>query len=862
VRINTTPYKTTIINTYAHTETAKEEEKDKFYDKLEETIRNVPHQDTIIMVGDFNAQIGKEEHNKNIAGKQTLHEKTNDNGERLCALAARTGMTIASTKFKHSQGKKATWLAPNGRYETQIDHILISRRRQAIIQDVHSNKAACADTDHYLVIAKVKQKKISRRNKKNVEVRWKVDELQTEDIRNKYEIEIANKLQLNPKHNIEQKWTQMKKQIKETADKTIGREEKRKKNSWWNSECEKVVNEKAKEWEKYTDERNEERREAYKEKRTIANTVIEKEKNKWIEKLMEKIETENKKSNARKFYRQVKAMNNNIKAPIKCGLRDSEGRFAETEEEEKAIWKTYFQRILNSSNNDETLTTQKRTEAIDDMEEPTNEEIAETIKELKNGKTAGKDNICNELIKYGGEKMSENIQQMIKDIWKNEQIPEEWKIGRIMPIYKSGDHTKCDNYRGITLLNTAYKILTNIINKRMTQYIKIDEYQCGFLKGRSTVDAIHTVKQIIAKANEYNTQIYIMFIDFRKAFDSIDRKEMIKIIEQLMIPEKLKRVVKMIIVNTKATVITRGGETEEFTINKGIRQGDSLSATLFIIVMDYVVRNIDRKNTIRNRGVQIIAYADDITIVAKNQKLLKETIDEIVREGRKVGLELNKEKTKILTTREQTEAMKIGNDTYECVKTFKYLGITINTEGTNQQEIKEKIMAGNKAYFANSKTLRSKKIEKKTKIKIYKTLIRPIVTYAGETLTMTKRDEQRLEIFERKIIRVIVGPNRMEDGSIQRKTNKEIEEIMEGETITKYIKQQRLRWLGHMWRKDESVVTRQIMGWQPAHNRRIGRPRKTWIEEVKNDLQKIGIKGWEEKTRDREEWKQITKKIK
>ena len=98
-----------------------------------------------------------------------------------------------------------------------------------------------------------------------------------------------------------------------------------------------------------------------------------------------------------------------------------------------------------------------------------------------------------------------------------------WKESIIVPIHKKGDRMDCNNYRGFSLLSTSYKILSNILLSRMTPYAnKIKgEYQRGFTKNRSTVDHIFSIRQILEKKWEYNKDVYQLFIDFEKAYDSL-----------------------------------------------------------------------------------------------------------------------------------------------------------------------------------------------------------------------------------------------------------------------------------------------------------------------------------------------------
>lgn len=146
----------TIINAYAPTDVTKRIEKNKFYENLEEVCENLPKRHTVLLLGDFNAKLGKEEFLKTVAGKETIHEVTTDNGIRLSFLAAQLGMFIVSTKFKHIKEHKITWISPGGISENQIDHVLIKKERQKDIKDVRSFKVESVNSDHFLLIVKMK----------------------------------------------------------------------------------------------------------------------------------------------------------------------------------------------------------------------------------------------------------------------------------------------------------------------------------------------------------------------------------------------------------------------------------------------------------------------------------------------------------------------------------------------------------------------------------------------------------------------------------------------------------------------------------------------------------------------------------
>ena len=122
-------------------------------------------------------------------------------------------------------------------------------------------------------------------------------------------------------------------------------------------------------------------------------------------------------------------------------------------------------------------------------------EVELAIDKLKSHKLPGIDQIPAELIKAGGRTICLEIHKLITSIWKKEKLPEEWKESIIVPIHKKGDKSDCNNYRGISLLPTTYKILSNILLSRLIPYAKeiIGDHQCGFRHNRSTIDHIQGV---------------------------------------------------------------------------------------------------------------------------------------------------------------------------------------------------------------------------------------------------------------------------------------------------------------------------------------------------------------------------------
>jgi hypothetical protein len=190
------------------------------------------------------------------------------------------------------------------------------------------------------------------------------------------------------------------------------------------------------------------------------------------------------------------------------------------------------------------------------------------------------------------------------------------------------------------------------------------------------------------------------------------------------------------------------------------------------------------------------------------------------------------------------------------VAEFTYLGTLISNDNSVEKEIQKRILAGNRTYFAAVSLFRSRLLSRTNKILLYKTLIRPVVSYGAEAWTITKKDEQALLVFERKIFRRIYGP-KCENGEWKSRMNRELEEMNKGENIVKWIKGQRISWLGHLERMEEDRMPNKIFTQEPERTRRRGRSRKRWKEEVERDLQVLGVRRWRELVTDTKKWKDI-----
>jgi hypothetical protein len=151
-----------------------------------------------------------------------------------------------------------------------------------------------------------------------------------------------------------------------------------------------------------------------------------------------------------------------------------------------------------------------------------------------------------ELIQAGGKMLLSAIHKLINSVW-NKELPDQWKESIIVQVHKMGAKADCNKYRGISLLSTSYKILSNILLSRLGPYINeiIGDHQCGFHCNKSTTDQIFCIRQILEKKWEYNKTIHQLFIDFKKGSVSVGRQVLYNILIEFGVPMNIMRLFKI-----------------------------------------------------------------------------------------------------------------------------------------------------------------------------------------------------------------------------------------------------------------------------------------------------------------------------
>ena len=203
---------------------------------------------------------------------------------------------------------------------------------------------------------------------------------------------------------------------------------------------------------------------------------------------------------------------------------------------------------------------------------------------------------------------------------------------------------------------------------------ELPDVQAGFRKGRGTRDQIVNICWIMKKAREFHKNIYFCFIDYAKAFDSVDHNKLWTILKEMRIPDHLTCLLRNLYAGQEATVRTGHRTTDWFQIGKGVCQGCILSSYLVNFYAEYIMRNTGLEEAqagikIAGRNINNLRYADDTTLMAESEEELKSLLMNVKEESEKVGLKLNIQKTKIMASGHIT-SWEIDGETEETVSDF------------------------------------------------------------------------------------------------------------------------------------------------------------------------------------------------
>ena len=335
--------------------------------------------------------------------------------------------------------------------------------------------------------------------------------------------------------DIDTQWQQIKEMWTSTCSEVLGKKKYQQKD-WISAETVNKVQVRKEKKGAVNNSRTRAAKAAAQEEYTEANRAVKNsvktDKANFIEDLAKEAEDASAQGNMKQLYdvtRKLAGKYKNTDRPIK----DKNGNVLTSDEDQLKRWREHFEELLNRPPPQNPPDIAPAEEVLQiNCERPSKAEIEKAIQHMKRGKASGPDKIPAEAIKADIETSTEILHDLFGKIWEQEEIPTEWKEGYLVKLPKKGDMQECKNYRGIMLLSVPGKVLNRIILDRLKTGVdaKLRDHQAGFQKDRSCTDQIATLRIIVEQSMEWDSSLYINFVDYEKAFDSLDRDTLWKLL--------------------------------------------------------------------------------------------------------------------------------------------------------------------------------------------------------------------------------------------------------------------------------------------------------------------------------------------
>jgi hypothetical protein len=371
-------------------------------------------------------------------------------------------------------------------------------------------------------------------------------------------------------------------------------------------------------------------------------------------------------------------------------------------------------------------------------------EVTDQVRALKLGKSAGLDRISSELVKASLPIMLDTYTQLFNAVLGSGHYPRAWNTGYIVNIYKAGGRDDPANYRGITINSCLGKVFSMVLNKRLQDFIDQNhlmvDSQIGFRKKARTSDHLFIIRTLVDKyVKGQRKPLYICFVDFEKAYDSVWRRGMFLKLLQYGIRGKFFNIIESLYEQSEACIKTESVRSELFQCNSGVKQGDVLSPLLFNMYIndlpDALGQDLDTP-VLKTTSVNSLLYADDLAIMSLSAQGLQLAIDKLEKYCQQWRMKVNMSKTKILqintTGRKCTARFNFGVTILENVQSYKYLGMIINSSGTLNVAKQNMQDRASKAVYKLKTCIRDADVTPKLGIKLFDQLIKPICLYGSE----------------------------------------------------------------------------------------------------------------------------------
>jgi len=866
----------TLLSCYAPTLAAPQEEKEQFYDQLSRAVKAVPFKHKLYVLGDFNARVGRDhEIWRRVIGAHGIGNM-NANGSLLLEMCAEHRLVVTNTVFQQANKYKASWMHPRSKHWHLIDFVLTRQRDLHDVRLTRVFRATTSWSDHRLVRAAVflTTRPVKRRHRAARLKKLDVAKLKDEDICAEFQGELDQALASDDTDH----WHSFKPAVYDAAAKVIGFRRKRHKD-WFDDQdieaCRLLDSMHVTHLAWINDKNDSSKKSAYVTARGAAQRKLRQMKDQWWADKALQLQSAADRGDTKSFYDGLKA----VYGPRDSGsipVRSRDGSTLITDcEGILSRWAEHFHEVLNQAPTfDPSVLSQIPDWDTADslMQPPSHYEVQRAINQMKSGKAPGNDGLPPELFKSGGPKLIAKLVQLFGNAWIKRAVPQDFKDALIVHIFKrKGDRSVCDDHRGISLLSIPGKILARIILNRLSKHVNdigiLPEGQCGFRAGRGTIDMLFTARQLQEKCREQQCDLFAVFVDLTKAFDSVDRPALWQILLKIGCPTDFVSIIRSFHEGMQACVVENGEKSPDFDVANGTKQGCVMAPLLFIIFFSMMLlvafkdceagipiryrtdgdvfdlRRLQAITKVQTAIIRDLLFADDCALVAHTSEDAQLLFDRFSSTAKRFGLTVSLKKTEAMhqsypLQHSATADIVAGDTQLKSTDKFCYLGSYLSNTVTADCDITSRLAKAGGAFGKLQRRLWGEHdVSLSTKVAVYRAVVLTTLLYGCECWTMYRHHVRRLDQFHMRCLRRIAGVKWQ-----HRVPNTEVLQTCGIDSVETFLLQAQFRWIGHVVRMPGERIPKQIFYGQLEAGRRLpGGPVKRYKDCLRENLKKCGL---------------------
>ena len=478
-------------------------------------------------------------------------------------------------------------------------------------------------------------------------------------------------------------------------------------------------------------------------------------------------------------------------------------------------------------------------------------------------KTTKQPVLTTSLLRYGGCALYRRLHNFILDCWSAKCLPQQWKDANIILLHKQrGDRAECGNSHGISLLSVAGKVLAKIMLTRLLEHVVVlvlPESQCGFRRGRSTIDMIFVARQLQEKGCEQHQDLYLAFVDLTKVFDTVNQDLLWNILRKFGCPPTFIAILQQFHTGMCAQVVMAGSQSSSFTVEVGVKQGCVLAPIIFNLLLVAIILvshcdlqssdsvgieycldgGLQAKTKTSSAMISALQYADDAAFPSHTADRLQRSLDVMSETYLRAGLVINITKTEILSTPSpDAPTFSISGNQLKNSENFTYLGSNLSFSGDLTNEIQRRINLASSAFGRLCKRVfGNQNLTIHTKIVVYNAVVISTILYGCKTWVPYRCHIRLLESFHIRRLQLILGLRWW-----HKVTHSEIRSRAGTPTIESMLLHRQLRWLGHVIRMSHSRLPHCVLYGQLKLGRRsVGGQKKLFKDHIKLILKRCNI---------------------